>query len=61
MNDVNKISFFCVGAAKSGTSAMNDFLFQHPQIFIPRIKEIHYFAPDILSADDYWLNKELFR
>jgi hypothetical protein len=36
--DIRRPDFFIVGAPKSGTTAMNDFLRQHPQIFMPRLK-----------------------
>ena len=58
--EINRPSFFCVGAAKSGTSALQAFLRQHHQIFMPRMKEIHHFAPDLLGADDPWLNKSKY-
>lgn len=59
-NFIKEPSFFCVGAAKSGTSALHYFLGQHPDIFMPEIKEIHHFAPDILSKNDYWLDNEKY-
>jgi hypothetical protein len=33
-----------IGAAKAGTTALCDYLKQHPQIFISAIKEPHFFA-----------------
>lgn len=42
-----KPNFFIVGAPKCGTTAMNDYLSQHPEIFIPEMKEIHYFGKDL--------------
>jgi hypothetical protein len=41
-----KPNFFIVGAPKCGTTAMNDYLSQHPDIFMAR-KEIHYFGKDL--------------
>jgi len=47
------IRFFVVGAEKSGTTWLADMLRQHPQVFIPAQKELHYFnramdeAPDV--------------
>lgn len=55
-----KPEFFCVGAAKSGTSALQHFLRQHPDIFMPELKEIHHFAPDLLSANDPWLDEQKY-
>jgi tetratricopeptide (TPR) repeat protein len=36
-------NFFCLGAAKSGTTTLYDILRQHPEIFIPNFKEPHFF------------------
>ena len=44
---MRKPDFFIVGAAKCGTTAMNDYLGQHPGIFVPEAKEIHYFGQDL--------------
>jgi len=50
-------NFFIVGAPKCGTTAMNDYLNQHPDIFMAR-KELHYFGCDLktrlkLSEEEY--------
>ncbi|SRR5581483_261345 len=37
------LDFVVVGAEKSGTSWLSDKLKQHPQVFIPSQKELHYF------------------
>ena len=37
-------NFLVIGAAKSGTTALWSFLRQHPQIFMPDLKEPHHFA-----------------
>ena len=42
--------FFIIGAAKSGTTSLYGILDQHPQIFMPRIKEPEFFARDDLYA-----------
>lgn len=39
--------FFIVGAPKCGTTSMYNYLRQHPQIFMPEVKEPHYFAGDL--------------
>ncbi len=39
--------FFIVGAPKCGTTAMNNYLAEHPEIFIPDIKEVHFFGRDL--------------
>src|SRR5665647_751711 len=38
--------FFIVGAPKCGTTAMNNYLAQHPDVFMAQ-KEIHYFGSDL--------------
>lgn len=40
-------SFFIVGAPKCGTTSLNDYLRQHPELFIPERKELHYFGSDL--------------
>ena len=50
--------FYLVGAPKCGTTALYDFLSQHPQIFLPRTKELLHFASDLsyptrLSEDEF--------
>lgn len=49
---MKKPDFFIVGAPKCGTTAMNHYLGQHPEIFMPAVKESHHFATDLLSLDD---------
>lgn len=36
--------FFVVGAAKSGTTALVSALRRHPDVFVPTLKEPHYYA-----------------
>ena len=42
-----KPNFFIVGAPKCGTTALYEYLRPHPNIFMPRLKEPHYFATDL--------------
>jgi hypothetical protein len=37
-------TFFVVGAAKSGTTSLYHYLDQHPDVYMPRNKEPHYFS-----------------
>lgn len=39
-------NFFIIGAAKSGTTGLFDVLQQHPQIFVPYLKEPRFFSDD---------------
>jgi hypothetical protein len=42
--------FYIVGHQKCGTSALYAMLRGHPEIFIPRVKELRYFASDMRAA-----------
>jgi len=46
---MRKPDFFLVGAPKCGTTAMYRFLSQHPDIFVPPAKEVHFFGTDLYS------------
>jgi hypothetical protein len=37
-------NFLLIGAAKSGTTALFDYLAQHPDVFVPELKEPRFFA-----------------
>lgn len=55
---MNRPNFFIVGAPKCGTTAMNDYLSQHPEIYMAP-KEIHYFGRDLkirerISEEEYF-------
>jgi len=39
--------FFVVGQPKSGTTALYEMLRQHPQIYMPDLKEPEFFAADL--------------
>lgn len=47
---MKKPNFFIVGAPKCGTTALNEYLKLHPEIFIVSRKEPHYFNTDIPKA-----------
>ena len=38
---------FIVGAPKCGTTALNEYLRAHPDIYIPLVKELHFFGQDL--------------
>ncbi|MCY7408740.1 MAG: sulfotransferase [Chitinophagales bacterium] len=44
---IAKPNFFVVGAPKSGTTSLYIYLSQHPQVFLPRKKELNYFCFDL--------------
>ena len=43
---MRKPNLFIVGAPRCGTTAMNEYLKAHPDIYIPNRKDIHYFDTD---------------
>ena len=45
-------NFLVIGAAKSGTSSLHAYLFQHPEIFMSKVKEPRYFAVKDNSSID---------
>src|SRR3954462_6473419 len=48
MNSENKLpNFFVVGAAKSGTTSLYEYLKLHPEVYMAPIKETHHFSTDI--------------
>ncbi|UVC08263.1 sulfotransferase [Rhizobium sp. TH2] len=47
---MNLPDFLCIGAQKAGTSWLYKVLQEHPQIFMPPIKELHFF--DRIGTDD---------
>jgi len=46
------INFLICGAQKSGTSALHQYLSQHPQIYLPAIKELHLFDQENADWSD---------
>ena len=41
---VAKPNFYVVGAPKCGTTSLYRYLSEHPQIFLPKKKELHFFS-----------------
>ncbi|KUO96439.1 sulfotransferase family protein [Ferroacidibacillus organovorans] len=59
-------NFLIVGAAKSGTSSLDRYLAQHPEIYIPTKKEAHFYSiPDFperfTGPGDEGMNDETIR
>jgi len=44
-------NFFIMGAPRCGTTALFSYLSEHPNIYLPRYKELHYFAQEL---KDLW-------
>lgn len=52
--------FFIVGPPKCGTTAMHTYLKQHPEIFMPGLKEPHFFGSDLVKAPYRITEKEAY-
>ncbi len=57
---MNKPNLFIVGQPKSGTTALHQFLGQHPEIYMSTIKEPHYFCSDLHTESDRYYGKQRF-
>lgn len=59
---MNLPNFLCVGAQKSGTTTLQEILIQHPNIYLPKRKETHFFDNgDIHYAKGIsWYSSEYF-
>ncbi|MEO1437121.1 MAG: sulfotransferase, partial [Bacteroidota bacterium] len=44
-------TFLIIGAAKSGTTSLYDFLVQHPEVFMSSIKEPRFFKYEGQTID----------
>jgi hypothetical protein len=51
--------FFIVGAPKCGTTALIEYLKQHPDVFVPERKELDYFGSDLVFKR-YSLSEEQY-
>lgn len=48
---MKKNNFYIVGAPKAGTTSIYNYLKQHPSIFLPQLKELHYFSyPEVTNT-----------
>jgi hypothetical protein len=46
-------NFFVVGAPRAGTTTLYNYLRQHPDIYVPKQKELHYFTRDHAASSYY--------
>ena len=51
-----RLSFLVCGAQKSGTTALADYLRQHPGIHLPKAKELHFFDDETQAWPEPDLN-----
>lgn len=45
------VDFLIVGTPKAGTTALQYYLSQHDEIFMPNVKEVHFFGEEFRSFD----------
>jgi len=45
--------FLIIGAGKSGTTSLDKYLHQHPEIFIPAVKEPNFFGYEMSAVKDF--------
>lgn len=50
----NKPNFLIVGASRSGTTSLAKYLNAHPDIYIPKQKELRYFVKDTINRTSMW-------
>ena len=51
--------FLIIGAGKSGTTSINNYIKQHPEIFIPEKKEPNFFAYETIERNSILEDKDL--
>jgi hypothetical protein len=54
MDDKDTLDFIIIGAQKSGTSSLFQYLRHHPELFIPVDKEVPYFSHDTVVETIPW-------
>src|SRR5215204_1305303 len=53
--------FLVIGAGKSGTTSLDKYLNQHPQIFVPKVKEPNFFGYEHTKIEDLNGNEDDIR
>jgi uncharacterized protein YajQ (UPF0234 family) len=52
------VDFFVIGAARGGTTSLYNYLQQHPEVFLPGVKECNYFSRVESLDKEVYLNPE---
>ena len=47
------VNFFVIGVVKGGTTSLYHYLSQHPDIFLPPIKETNHFAQNDINSETF--------
>ena len=45
-------SFIIIGAMKAGTTSLADYLRGHPDVYLPRVKELNFFVDQVTDPED---------
>jgi hypothetical protein len=53
MTEGKKPNFFVIGVVKGGTTSLYHYLAQHPEVYLPPIKETNHFAARDISEKDF--------
>lgn len=56
---IRRPDLFIIGAPKSGTSSLYEYLRDHPQVFMSPVKEPAYFSPDVPSPRNRYPHGDL--
>lgn len=51
------INFYCIGSSKCGTSTVHDILMQHPNIFLPDVKETKFLSLNYAKGVKWYLSE----
>ena len=46
--------FLGLGVQKGGTTSLHCLLAQHPDVFLPAVKEVHYFSLNFAAGQDWY-------
>jgi hypothetical protein len=46
-----RVNFLVIGVQKAGTTALHDYLREHPDVALPDVKEVHHFDDESLDWD----------
>jgi len=57
MDIKNKVDFLIIGAQKSGTTSLHEYLRTHDGIYLPPSKELHFFDKHHKKGYDYYHSK----
>ena len=52
-----KLNFYCIGSSKCGTSSLHDILYQHPDVFLPTVKETKFLSLNYTNGVDWYYDE----